>query len=767
MLTQAVEQINVASGPGEILRLLVEQAVELSGADAGAVGLREADGIDFNHLLLNADWCPVRHHFALGEGIAGQVLLQERSFTCTECQDRADASWQVEQIPGLKAVLAVPLRLRQGTRVLGCLELYSTAGGTAFSDPCRSLLDVLVASASGALEKSRQLQAGKDRQHDMETCLDRFMRSQQFSDLGTWEWNLQTEEVYWSESIGPLFGFPAGKVDITYDIFLTIVHPADRQMVMDAVETTLESGAPFAAEYRVVWPDETVHWVLARGGVQLDNRGAPLRLLGVVQDITRRREVEQALRESEARFRGLVESTSDWIWEVDPQGRYTYVSPQVGHVLGYAPEGLIGKRPFDLMDPSERARLHDEFFSLVKDRRPIRRLVNTNRHITGRPVVLETSGVPFYDHQGAFAGYRGIDRDITDRVTTERALEEQTLHNRLILENSRDGLVVLNLDGSIREVNDAYCRMVGHERHELLKMNVVELNTFDPPKVVLAQLEQIRDAGHDRFETRHVTRKGAVIDLDVSAAFARVGEDQFIFSFVRDVTGRRRQEQQRLQEVRAQRDTLVREVHHRIKNHLQGIISLLRNHIRDKPELTDALESAISQVESIALVHGLQSRLSQGGIELARLLETICDALRHLSSTGMDLEIQCPEFAIDVCPEDAVPLALIINELLQNAIKHGDPADGLATLITVTLGLEDERVILQVSNAGVAPNIDLKQGDGLGTGLMLVRDLLPHQGAELSLAVKQDRVVTRLVLQAPVVRLGRRVQDLSEPKRLI
>ncbi|MBZ0309570.1 MAG: PAS domain S-box protein, partial [Anaerolineae bacterium] len=326
-----------------------------------------------------------------------------------------------------------------------------------------------------------------------------------------------------------------------------------------------------------------------------DQQGKVIGLLATGQDITHRRETEYALRESEARFRGLVESTSDWIWEVDQQGLYTYVSPQVESMLGYSPDSLIGKSPFDLMPPSERSRVQMEFFSQVKNQQPISRLVNANTHVSGREVILETSGVPFYDSYGRFGGYRGIDRDISDRIAAERALKVQTLRNRLILENSHDGLVILNLDGSIREVNDAYCRMLGYDRNVLVGKRLSDLKVPGYAPEVAARIKKIMEYGYDHFESSHRCHDGRVIDLDISATLAKIGEDQFIFSFVRDITERRLKEQKRLQEVQTQRDTLVKEVHHRIKNHLQGVINLLRNHIQVKPELGEAMESAISQ----------------------------------------------------------------------------------------------------------------------------------------------------------------------------
>ena len=131
------------------------------------------------------------------------------------------------------------------------------------------------------------------------------------------------------------------------------------------------------------------------------------------------RRTEAQLRESETRFRNLAETTSDWIWEVDTAGVYTYVSPQVRDLLGYEPSEVLGRTPFDFIPDDERARVWPAFEAACARREPIRALVNRNRRKDGRIVVLETSGVPFAGPQGELAGYRGIDRDITERVRVE------------------------------------------------------------------------------------------------------------------------------------------------------------------------------------------------------------------------------------------------------------------------------------------------------------------------------------------------------------
>ncbi len=151
---------------------------------------------------------------------------------------------------------------------------------------------------------------------------------------------------------------------------------------------------------------------------------------------------QKALRESEGRFRSLVESTSDWIWEVDESGVYTYASPKVKELLGYEPEEIIGKTPFDLMPADEAKRVAAEFRAVMDARKDFDRLENTNLHKEGYPVVLETSGVPIFDNKGNFRGYRGIDRDITERKKAQEQLEilnaELKRHTRELEQSNRD-----------------------------------------------------------------------------------------------------------------------------------------------------------------------------------------------------------------------------------------------------------------------------------------------------------------------------------------
>jgi PAS domain S-box-containing protein len=145
----------------------------------------------------------------------------------------------------------------------------------------------------------------------------------------------------------------------------------------------------------------------------------------IAYDITDRKRLEDRLRD-------LIETTSDWIWEVDQNGIYTYASQRVRDILGYEPEEVIGKTPFDLMPPEEAKRVARIFKTFIYSQTPFSFVENINRHKDGKMVVLETSGVPFFDAKGTIRGYRGIDRDITARKKAEEEIMKlnQSLRQR-------------------------------------------------------------------------------------------------------------------------------------------------------------------------------------------------------------------------------------------------------------------------------------------------------------------------------------------------
>lgn len=181
----------------------------------------------------------------------------------------------------------------------------------------------------------------------------------------------------------------------------------------------------------------------------------------LLKEIEERRKVEVALRGSEERYRSLVETTSDWIWEVDSEGRYTYTSPRVFDLLGYRPEEVVGQTFFDLMPQEEVLRLSAPWEEIRKKRQPFFGLENVNLHKDGRRIVLESSAIPRVDESGRLLGYRGIDRDITERKEAEE--ERKQLSNYLdnIINSMPSMLVGVDGEGRVSQWNSAAEKMTG------------------------------------------------------------------------------------------------------------------------------------------------------------------------------------------------------------------------------------------------------------------------------------------------------------------
>ena len=221
-----------------------------------------------------------------------------------------------------------------------------------------------------------------------------------------------------------------------WQVPLEVMESRSDKRVLQALSSRLADPQQFLARVNYLYEhreEKSEEEIALQNGETYERHSAPMfgpngRYYGRVwffRDITRRRQAAETVKKSEEKYRSLVETTSDWVWEVDENGVFTYVSPKVRDILGYEPAEVLGKTLFDLMPPDEAKRIFEVFSRVTASHAPFHGLENMNIHKDGRTVQLETNGVPVFDSCGIFSGYRGIDRDITERKRAQQALAHQ------------------------------------------------------------------------------------------------------------------------------------------------------------------------------------------------------------------------------------------------------------------------------------------------------------------------------------------------------
>jgi PAS domain S-box-containing protein len=181
------------------------------------------------------------------------------------------------------------------------LDILSSSSSRDVEVDCRdrtfSLTFAPVVEADYANVYGLDITARKRAEEALVRSEERYTLAQQAANIGSWDWSIRTGALHWSDRIEPMFGFGRGEFGATYETFLESVHPEDRQYVIDSVDACLEKGKEYAIEHRIVWPDGTVRWVFETGDVFRDETGEAIRMLGIVQDITDRKRVEETLRQ--------------------------------------------------------------------------------------------------------------------------------------------------------------------------------------------------------------------------------------------------------------------------------------------------------------------------------------------------------------------------------------------------------------------------------------------------------------------------------------
>ncbi len=253
--------------------------------------------------------------------------------------------------------------------------------------------------------------------------------AQRIAHLGNWDWNIVTNDLYWSDEIYRIFGLTPRSFPGTYPAFLNTIHPEDRPGVEEAVNTALAHGKPYSIDHRIVLPDGRHRIVHEQAEITFDPQGNPVMMCGTVQDITAFREAEVALRQSEAMVRFITDHVQDILfrYRLHPTRAFEYLSPACTAITGYSPEEHYANPDLYL------ERMHEEDLKRLRNwqNESLASLISFRiRRKDGRIVWLEQSQAPTRDSEGRIISIEGVIRDVSER----KAMEAAVLAHRDFLE---------------------------------------------------------------------------------------------------------------------------------------------------------------------------------------------------------------------------------------------------------------------------------------------------------------------------------------------
>jgi len=243
------------------------------------------------------------------------------------------------------------------------------------------------------------------------------------ANMGIWDWDIVSNQVTWSEEVSTLFGLPNDTLPRTWDDFFSFVYPDDQGLTAQAVRATLEEDAPYDLDHRIVWPAGEVRWLNCQGQVIRDAKGKPQRMLGTIQDITTRKRQDLQLRESETRFRQVVEAIREVFWVSNPEkSEMLYISPGYESIWGRSCSGLYTSPQswLDAIHPEDRDRIRERALTeqvpgRYEEEYRILKPDGTLRWIRDR-------AFPVKDQEGTIYRIVGVAEDITERKQVQHGL---------------------------------------------------------------------------------------------------------------------------------------------------------------------------------------------------------------------------------------------------------------------------------------------------------------------------------------------------------
>lgn len=308
----------------------------------------------------------------------------------------------------------------------------------------------------------RDVSHRKQLEDDLKEVISRYDLVQDLANFGSWDWNMKTNALFWSDLAYEIYQAPKTAQSLTSDDFFDLVHPEDLELLKTRVEKSVEEGEPYQVEHRILLPNGEVRWVLEKGGIQKGEDGSASRFLGIVQDITDQNE----FKEQTKLLSHVVEHSPSLLIVTNTQGRIEYVNRKFSDVTGYSLDEAIGKNPNILKSGKTSQRDYQSMWNTILSGHEWHGEVY-NKKKNGEPYWARVSISSIRNRMGKITHFIGIQEDITDLKLSEEK-------HRILYQTMAQGVVYQDSTGKIIDVNASAERLLGLSNRQMMGVDSMD-----------------------------------------------------------------------------------------------------------------------------------------------------------------------------------------------------------------------------------------------------------------------------------------------------
>ena len=359
--------------------------------------------------------------------------------------------------------------------------------------------------------------------------------------LGTWRWIRATDDVTWSDEVYRIFGKDSALPPPGYEELATYHTPESRERLARAVRQAIEHGAAYELDLELIRPDGVRKWILARGEVEVfaaDGEAAILR--GTIQEITDRKQDEERVALSEARYRSLVEATAEIVWTTTPDGNQIHELPRWQAFTGQTTQEVAGFGWADAIHPGDREDTVAKWRVALDSGTTFEMQQRLRRH-DGVYRNMQVRATPVKNALGEIAEWVGMHTDITERKVAEAALRRSESRFRKLSEADMMGICIPDRFGGFSEGNDEFLRIVGYDREDL-QAGRVRWDIMTPPEYAALDSERIAEAAErgscTPYEKEYIRKDGSRVPIWCGYALLEGSRDEYI-GFIMDLSAQK------------------------------------------------------------------------------------------------------------------------------------------------------------------------------------------------------------------------------------